>query len=364
MFANLDAFEQAARERLPQSVYDYYAGGAEDERTVRANREAFQQYAFLPRILVDVARVDSSVELLGQRIAHPILIAPTAFQRLAHEDGELATVRAACSANTIYIASTLSTCTLEEIAAAARGANLWFQLYVFKDRSLTEELIARARAAGYRALCLTATVPVQGKRERDARNRFGLPEHVAMANFRGLAQSRMPQSAGSSLEAYIASVFDPSLTWDTLDWLIEHSELPVVLKGCCHPDDARRALDAGVSAVIVSNHGGRQLDSAVATLDALPEVVAAVGDKIPVLMDGGIRRGGDVLKALALGATATLIGRPVLWGLSVGGQAGVEAVLDTLNTELDRTMALCGLTDLSSLNASLLRRSTHGPVLA
>ena len=353
---NLEELEQAARGLLPQPVYDYYAGGAEDEQTLRANRQAFSRYVLRPRVLVDVSRVDPAIELFGTRVASPVFIAPTAFQRLAHADGEVATVRAAAARGAIYVASTVSTTPIEQVAAAAPDAVLWFQLYVFRDREITRDLVARAAGAGCRCICLTVTVPVQGKRERDARNQFALPAGIELANFSGLRQATLPDSAASGLDAFIAREFDPSLTWDALDWLAGVSPLPVLLKGITHPLDAREAVERGAAGVIVSNHGGRQLDGAIATLDALPEVAEAVDGKVPVLVDGGIRRGSDVVKALALGASATLIGRPVLWGLACAGQAGVESVLSILEEEVVRTLALCGLTRSRDVGPTLVQR--------
>jgi len=341
---------------LPQAVYDYYAGGAEDERTLRANREAFARYVLRPRVLVDVSSVDPAIELFGTRISSPVLIAPTAFQRLAHSDGEVATVRAAAARGAIYVASTVSTTPIEQITAAATSAAVWLQLYVFRDREITRDLVARAASAGCRCICLTVTVPVQGKRERDARNQFALPAGIVMATFTGLRQATLPGSTGSGLDAFIAREFDPSLTWDALDWLAGISPLPVLVKGITHPLDAHEALERGAAGVIVSNHGGRQLDSAIATLDALPEIAQAVSGRVPVLVDGGIRRGSDVLKAIALGATATLIGRPVLWGLACAGQAGVESVLSLLEEEIVRTLALCGLTSVGQVGPTLVQR--------
>jgi 4-hydroxymandelate oxidase len=349
--SSLAAYEDAARARLPQATYDYYAGGAEDEVTLRANRRAFERWAFRPRVLVDVSAVDPSIELLGTRLRVPVLLAPAAFQRLADPAGEAATARAASTFGTTLIASTLSTVPIEEIAAAATQP-LWFQLYVYRDRGLTRALVERAEACGCAALCVTTTVPVQGNRERDARNAFHLPPGLDMANFRGLPQAHMPAVAaagaapadggGSRLEALIAREFDPSLTWDALEWLRSITRLPVVVKGIMTSEDAALAAEHGAAAVIVSNHGGRQLDGAAATLTVLPDVVAGAGGRLPVLLDGGIRRGADVVKALCLGATAVAIARPYLWGLAVGGQAGVEHVLGVLESEIRRTLALLG----------------------
>jgi isopentenyl diphosphate isomerase/L-lactate dehydrogenase-like FMN-dependent dehydrogenase len=358
--ANVAAYEALARERLPSAVHDYYAGGAEDELTLRLNRAAFTRWAFRPRVLADVSRVDTSLTLLGSELNLPVLLAPTAFQRLAHPDGELATARAAALAGTILVASTLSTTTVEQTAAACPTA-LWFQLYVYRDRELSRALIERAAACGCRALCLTVTVPVAGNRERDARNAFRLPPGLAMANFEGHVQALMPETAGSGLDAFIAGNFDASLDWRALEWLRSVSSLPIVVKGVMTGEDAALAVEHGAAAVIVSNHGGRQLDGAAPTLLALRDVVDGAAARVPVLMDGGVRRGSDVVKALCLGATAVLIGRPYLWGLAVGGQAGVERVLALLDAEIRRTLALLGRPTLASLGEdALLDLAPHG----
>jgi 4-hydroxymandelate oxidase len=350
--ANLEEWEALAKQRLPQMVYDYYAGGAGDEAAVRANRWAFQCLGLRPRVLVDVSCIDTSIELFGDRLAHPVLLAPTAFQRLADRDGEVATARAARETGTLLVASTMSTCAIEEIAAHA--GPLWFQLYVFRDRGLTRALIERAEAAGARALCLTVTVPVQGNRERDARNHFRLPPELEMANFRGLRQAGLPAGAGSELEGYIARDFDSTLSWSIVEWLRATTRLPLLLKGVMLAEDARLALEHGVDGVIVSNHGGRQLDVAEPTARALPYVAEAIDRRIPVLMDGGVRSGSDVVKALALGARAVMIGRPYLWGLAVAGQSGVESVLRHLREELERTLALVGATSLAQVGRDRL----------
>lgn len=349
---NLLEYEAAARAMLSPSVYDYYAGGAEDEVTLRWNRAAYARYMFRPRVLVDASRVDASVDLLGTRLPFPVALAPTAFQRLAHADGELATARAARSAGTIFIASTLSTYPIEQITAAA--GTVWLQLYVFRDRELTRALIERAEAAGCSGICLTLTVPVQGNRERDARNGFALPVDVEMANFTGLPQARFPDAAGSRLNAFIGREFDSSQSWETVAWLRSITKLPIVLKGIMTPEDAMLAVEHGAAAVLVSNHGGRQLDCCEPTLLALPRVAGAVAGRAPVLLDGGIRRGSDVIKAVCLGATAVLIARPYLWGLAVAGQRGVEDVLSLLRVEIERTLALLGCPTLRTLDDSAL----------
>jgi 4-hydroxymandelate oxidase len=349
-----EAWEARAREVLPRETYDYYAGGAGDEITLRANRAGWDDLFLRPRVLVDVAEVDTSVHLLGELLPHPVVLAPTAFQRLAHDDGELATVRAAGATGSLLGASSLSNVTIEEIGAAATGP-LWLQLYVFRDRELSADLVRRGREAGCRALCLTVSVPVQGNRERDADNRFCLPDGLEMANFCGHVQARMPEPTGSSsLAHFIEEQFDPSLTWDSVGWLLETAGVPVVLKGILSREDARLAVEHGAAAVVVSNHGGRQLDGSWPTVRALREVVEGVDGRIPVLVDGGIRRGADVLRAVALGATAVLIGRPYLWGLAVAGQLGVERVVESLVADLRRTLALTGRTSLSEVDSRVL----------
>ena len=350
-------WEARARAALPLPVYDYYAGGAGDETTLRANRHAWGELLLRPRVLVDVAEVDTSVRLLGLTLPHPVVLAPTAFQRLAHPEGEVATARAAGATGSLLVASTLSTVTIEEIGAAATGP-LWLQLYVFRDRGLSAELVQRGRRAGCRAVCLTVSVPVQGNRERDARNRFQLPEGLGLANFQGLTQERMPDARdprpSSGLDRLIAEQFDASLTWAAVDWLRETAGVPVVLKGILSREDARLAVEHGVDAVVVSNHGGRQLDGAWPTARALREVVEGVEGRIPVLVDGGIRRGADILRAVALGATAVQIGRPYLWGLAVAGQRGVERVVELLVSDLRRALALSGCPSLRDVDPRVL----------
>jgi 4-hydroxymandelate oxidase len=340
LLANLAEFEEAARARLPKVAYDYYAGGSYDELTLADNQAAFRRRRLVYRVLRDLSGRTLATTVLGQPVSLPVLVAPTAFHRLAHEEGEVATARAAAAQGTVMTLSTLSTCSIEDVCAAATA--MWFQLYVYRDRGATRELVERAAAAGCRALVLTVDAQLWGRRERDVRNRFTLPPGLALANLGGPAM-RLPEApAGSGLAAYVASLFDPALCWRDLDWLAGISPLPVVVKGIVHPEDGRLAVEHGAAAVVVSNHGGRQLDTAIATLDALPAVSEAVAGRAEVLLDGGVRRGTDVVKALALGARAVLVGRPVLWGLAVAGQRGVELVLERLRDELDVAMGLCG----------------------
>ncbi|HEX9941127.1 MAG TPA: alpha-hydroxy acid oxidase [Thermoanaerobaculia bacterium] len=357
---NVFDFEAIARETLSQEAYDYYASGAQDEVTLRENRAAYERLSLAYRVLVDVSHRDLTTSVLGQPVAMPVLVAPTAFHRLATPEGELATTRAAGAVGTVMILSTLSTTSVEAVVSAASGP-VWFQLYVYRDRKATEGLVRRAEAAGCRALVLTVDAPLLGRRERDVRNRFRLPPGLAVANLLPEGYGEVPPAAADSgLAAYVASFLDPALTWRDVAWLRSITGLPIMVKGIVRPDDALRAAEAGAAGVVVSNHGGRQLDTSPATIDVLPEVadaLAAHGHSIEVLVDGGVRRGTDVLKALALGARAVLVGRPVLWGLAAGGEAGAASVLRLLRDELDLAMALAGTPTISDITRDLVRRT-------
>lgn len=351
---NLRDLETLARARLPQMAWDYYASGADDESCLRRNAEAFEKLALHYRVLVDVSKRDPATTVLGQRTSMPILVAPTAFHRLAHKDGELASVRAAGDAGAIFILSTLSNTAVEQVVAAASGP-VWFQLYVYKDRSATEALVRRVEAAGCRALVLTVDAPLLGRRERDVRNRFALPAGLGIENLHAAGYAELPRAhADSGLAAYVADLLDPSLDWRAIEWLRSITRLPVLVKGIVRADDAARAIEAGAAGVVVSNHGGRQLDASPATIDVLPRVVDAVAGRGEVLLDGGVRRGADVIKAIALGARGVLVGRPVLWGLAAGGREGVVAALTLLRRELDLAMALCGCPDVASMTRDLV----------
>ena len=354
---SVDDYERLAREKMDPAAFDYYAGGSGQERTLAANRSAFDAIQFRPRVLVDVSHIDLATTVLGQQISFPVMLAPTAFNRLACDEGEIAAARAAGASGTVMISSTLSTCTLEDVAKAATGP-LWFQLYVYKDRGLTTELIARAEAAGYRALVLTVDTPRLGRRERDVRNRFTLPAGLSMKNLESCLSDATRWGAHSSFSAYVHDLFDPSLTWRDVDWLRAQTKLPLLLKGVMTAEDTRSSVDSGADAVVVSNHGGRQLDGVSATVTALPEVIDAAAGRIEVLLDGGVRRGTDVLKALALGARAVLIGRAYLWGLAVAGEDGVRDVLRILRDELELSLALAGRTSVAAIDSSLIRH-TH-----
>jgi 4-hydroxymandelate oxidase len=358
---NVFEYEPLARAHMEPSAWDYVASGSEDEMTLRANHTAFECLRLRPRVLVEMSASEVATTALGTPVSMPIMIAPMAYQCLAEPEGECATARAAGATGALMVASTLATRTLEEIAAAASGP-LWFQLYVYKERAVSEGLVRRAEAAGYRALVLTVDTPRLGRRERDERNGFGLPAHLRMANFADPALTdAAPREAGTSaLALHTEAVFDPSLTWEALDWVRGVSALPVVVKGVLTGEDAALAVEHQAAAIIVSNHGGRQLDGAVATIEALPEVVAAADGRCEVYLDGGVRRGTDVLKALALGARAVFIGRPILWGLAAAGEAGVRHVLDLLRAELELDMVLAGRPTLDSIDRSLVRLGEQG----
>ena len=352
-FLNLAEIEAAARERLTALAYEYYVGGANDEVTVRENRSAFERLALRYRVLVDVSRRSTQTSVLGQSIELPVLLAPTAFHRLACDEGEIAAARAASAAGTVMILSTASTCTIEDVGAVPGPK--WFQLYVYSDRSLTEALIARAEAAGMTAIVLTVDAPILGRRERDLRNRFHLPDGVRLANVPSSGSVPIPTGHGESgIAIHFASGIDASLTWRDVEWLRSRTRLPVLIKGIVRGDDAARAVEHGAAGIIVSNHGGRQLDTAIPTVRALPEVVDAVAGRGEVLLDGGVRRGTDVIKAIALGARAVLVGRPVVWGLAAGGEGGVRRVLDLLKAEIDLAMALCGCPTVADISRDLV----------
>ena len=353
---NLEGLEGRARERLDAALFDYIAGGAADEWTLGENRAAWSRLQILPRMLRGAGTRSLATTVLGTPVSFPVLVAPMAFHGLCHLDAEAATARAAAAEGTILCASTVSNCSLEAIADASAGAPRWFQLYVYRDREITRDLVGRAAAAGYSALCLTVDTPYGGHRERDKRNALRMPEHLALGNFpRSHTEAHHHGGgSGSSLGAYIHAMWDPGLTWADVEWLRSIAEMPVIVKGVLAPDDAIRAFDHGAAAVIVSNHGGRQLDSAPAPVTMLRAVVDAVHGRGEVLMDGGVRRGTDVLKALALGARAVLIGRPVLWGLTLGGADGVRDVLQHMRGELDLAMALSGCASVADITRELI----------
>ena len=350
---NVDDYARAARAALPRDVFDYYAGGALDEVTLAENRAAWRRLALHYRVLAGVGQRDLATTVLGQPVSFPVLVAPTAFHRLACPEGELATARAARAAGTCLVLSSLSNTAMERVFAET-DAPCWFQLYVYKDRGVTRSLVERAREAGAGAIVLTVDAPGWGTRERDVRNAFRLPPGLDVANLAPAGRGDFPTVEGSGLAAYVREHFEDALGFDDLDWLCGSTPLPVVVKGVCRGDDARACIEHGAAGVVVSNHGGRQLDTAPATCEVLPAVVEAVDGAGEVYVDGGIRRGSDVVKALALGARAVLVGRPVLWGLAVDGERGALAVLDILRRELEEAMLLCGCADVGAINRTLL----------
>ncbi|KAM1717016.1 hypothetical protein ACFX11_024908 [Malus domestica] len=348
---NVNEYQELARQALPKMYYDYYTGGAEDQHTLKENVEAFRRITLRPRILVDVSRVDMSTTVLGCKISAPIMLAPTAMHQLAHPEGEVATARAAAACNTIMILSYMSTCTVEEVASSCNAVR-FFQIYVYKRRDISAQMVRRAEKNGYKAIVLTADTPRLGRREADIKNKMVAPQ---LRNFEGLISTEVDSDEGSNLEAFAKGTFDASLCWEDIGWLKSITNLPILIKGVLTHEDARKAMEVGVAGIVVSNHGARQLDYTPATISVLEEVVHAVGGKIPVLFDGGIRRGTDVFKALALGAQAVLVGRPVVYGLAANGKRGVKRVIEMLKDEFELTMALSGCPSIRDITRSHVR---------
>jgi 4-hydroxymandelate oxidase len=345
----VEEFEAEAQKRLTHQAFEYLAGGAGAGTTVAENRAAFDRIRLWPRVLVDVSRIETTLELFGRTHAAPILLAPAGYHRLLHPRGELETVEGAQLSQTTLCAATFSTFTIEEIAQATRQP-LWFQLYIQTDRSLTRELVNRALACGCEAICITVDVPVNGPRDRELRAGFRLPPGVQRANLARLG-AEIAAAAHRPVGRNIYSVtHGADATWKDIEWLRDLIPAKLLLKGILHPADAERAIQLGCDGVIVSNHGGRSLDTVPAGMDTLPSIVRQVGGRAPVLLDGGIRRGIDIFKALACGATAVLVGRPYLWGLAAGGAQGVARVVEILRTELEMTMGLIGCARLSQIS--------------
>jgi L-lactate dehydrogenase (cytochrome) len=374
---NVDDLRLLAKRRLPGGVFDYFDGAAEDEVTKAENSSAFSKVELRPRVLVDVSSIDTSTTIMGQPVPFPIALSPTGFTRIAHPDGELAVARVAGAVNLPYTLSTLGTRSIEEVAKVATGP-LWYQLYVWKDRGLSRELVERARDNGYKAIMLTVDTPVFGRRERDVRRGFTLPPKIGLETFvDGILHPKwtwdfvrsepitfsavagrksVDGSTAVTLSDYVNSQFDPTLSWKDLDWIREVSGLPLMLKGIQSVEDAKLAVELGVDAIALSNHGGRQYDGAPAPVALLPRVVDAVGDSIEVLVDGGVRRGSDVVKACALGARAVMFGRPYLYGLGAGGEMGVRWAIDHITSGVTRTMGLIGETSITKLSPGVVTR--------
>nr|Q01KC2.2 RecName: Full=Glycolate oxidase 2; Short=GOX 2; Short=OsGLO2; AltName: Full=Peroxisomal (S)-2-hydroxy-acid oxidase GLO2; AltName: Full=Short chain alpha-hydroxy acid oxidase GLO2 [Oryza sativa Indica Group]Q7XPR4.3 RecName: Full=Glycolate oxidase 2; Short=GOX 2; Short=OsGLO2; AltName: Full=Peroxisomal (S)-2-hydroxy-acid oxidase GLO2; AltName: Full=Short chain alpha-hydroxy acid oxidase GLO2 [Oryza sativa Japonica Group] len=348
LVTNVCEYEELAKHKLPKMVYDFYAVDAEDQWTLRENSEAFSRILFQPVVLVDVSCIDMSMSVLGYNISMPIMIAPTALHKLAHPEGELATARAAAAAETIMTLSSWSSCSIEEVNLAGPGVR-FFQLSIYKDRNLVQQLIQRAEKAGYKAIVLTVDAPWLGRREADVKNRFTLPQNVMLKIFEGLDQGKIDETNGSGLAAYVASQIDRSFSWKDIKWLQTVTSLPVLVKGIITAQDTRIAIEYGAAGIIMSNHGGRQLDYLPATISCLEEVVREANGRVPVFIDSGFRRGTDVFKALALGASGVFIGRPVLFSLAIDGEAGVRNALRMLRDELEITMALSGCTSVKEI---------------
>jgi isopentenyl diphosphate isomerase/L-lactate dehydrogenase-like FMN-dependent dehydrogenase len=376
MIVNIDDLRKLARRRLPRALFDYVDGGAEDEHTLRANRAGFTRYTFSPRVLVDVSDRDQSTSVLGQHLSSPLILAPTGFTGMLWPRGEIAAARAAARKGLVYTISTMSICSVEQIAQGSPGP-LWFQLYVWRDREVTRSLIERARAAGCQALVITVDTPVLGQREKDIRNGMVVPPRITAKNV--LDTLRRPAwlrdlfanpritfgnfTAGTdaggknpiSVAEYTTRQFSPAVSWSDLDWFRSLWPGPIAIKGIMSAEDARRAVEHGMEAIIVSNHGGRQCDYLPGAVEVLPEIVDAVDDRAEVILDGGIRRGSDVVKAIALGARACMLGKAFNYGVAAGGQAGTEKAIEILQKEIDRCLALIGRPNLTDLDRSVLR---------
>lgn len=362
-----DLLEEQARERLSPEAYGYVAGGAGGEETMRANRAAFERWQIVPRMLRNVGERDVRVSLFGATFPAPILLAPIGVQSIVHPEAEVAVARAAASVGVPFILSTASSKTMEEVAQAADAAGnttRWYQLYWGRDPELTASFLARAERAGYSAIVATLDTPLLSWRERDIAYAYlpflqgeGIANYLSDPVFRASLPQPPEENPQAAVMRFVQVFSNPTLTWDDLKFLREHTRLPILLKGILHPDDARHAIDAGAAGIIVSNHGGRQVDGAIPALDALPGIVTAVQRRVPVLFDSGIRRGADVFRAMALGASAVLLGRPYIWGLTIGGEAGVRDVILNTLADLDLTLALSGYTSCAQLNPSVLRRA-------
>ena len=378
--ANVDDLRKLAKRRLPIGVFDYIDGGAEDEITLRRNVAAYKKVSFKPRVLRDMANIDTSTSLFGRRLAFPLVLAPTGFTRIAHSQGELAVIRAATRAGIPFTLSTMATRSIEECASVAESdTRLWFQIYTWRDRSVVKNLVERAEAAGFEAVCLTVDTAVLGRRERDVRRGFTLPPEVGLgtiidgmknpgwtwdflkadpirfANVEGV--TAIDGSTAVDLAEHMKSQFDPGLSWKDVEWLRSIWKGPILIKGIQTVEDALIAVDSGVEAIAISNHGGRQLDGAPAPFDLLPEVAEAVQNRLEIICDGGVRRGSDIVKAVSLGANAVMAGRPYLYALAACGERGVEHVLDLLHKGVERTMALTGVSSVDDLSEELISRT-------
>tara|TARA_Y100001970_G_scaffold231532_1_gene287829 strand:- start:125 stop:1201 length:1077 start_codon:yes stop_codon:yes gene_type:complete len=358
MIINLFDLESRFTQKLPKAIEGYYSSGARDEVTLKRNRSIFNEYELLPKILRDVSNINLKTSILGIDIDAPILLAPVAMQQMAHEEGEGGTARAAKNFNTIMTHSTISNKSIHEIGPI--HSKLFFQLYFSKDRDFTSQMLKDTKSLGYKAIVFTVDAPRLGTRERDERNSFKMPDHLKLGNFVGTKFEhfdKIQEYEGSSMNAHSDHLFDPSLTFEIIPWIKEQSNLPVLVKGVLRPDDATKALSFGADGIIISNHGGRQLDHAVPAVKQIEPIRNTVGYEPLIIVDGGIRRGTDILKCIALGADAIQIGRPLLYGLEYDGQKGVELVLDILKTELTEAMVLTGCRNLDEITIDLISKT-------
>lgn len=377
--AGIEDLRTLAKRRLPGGIFDYIDGGAEDERTLSCNSEAFQRWTFVPRVLRDVSNIDTSTQFLQYHLPLPLMFSPTGFTRIAYSEGELSVARVAARNQLPYCLSTLSTRSIEEVSSVSDGPK-WFQVYVWRDKKMLSDMLQRAAACHYEAIMLTVDTAVLGKRERDVRRGFTLPPTLGVRTildgathprwlwdflthdaitFSNVAQSSVFNSGTAvTLSDFISEQFDPGLSWDDIEWFRQHWQGPIILKGIQSVADARLACDAGIDAIAVSNHGGRQLDGSPATIELIAPIAQELGGQIPIICDGGIRRGSDIVKALSLGATLCSIGRPYLYGLGAAGEKGVEKTIDILRTELIRTMSLIGSSSIADLDSTCLHDAT------
>ncbi|PVU92022.1 hypothetical protein BB561_004070 [Smittium simulii] len=356
--SSIQDLQEAAKAKLSKGVYDYYSYGAMDMITVADNSNAYNRYQIRPRVLRDVSKIDTGVEVFGKKYAYPIFVAATALQKLADVEGEVASARATTKNNLVYSLSSISTSSIEEVADGVSTPNLWFQLSVFKDKHYNLSLIRRAEKAGYKAILVTVDMPYSGRRLPEFRQPLTVPEHLTLKNLTSLGSKEGSSEYNKdSVYKRVVDNINSAFTWEDLKWLKQQTKLPMLAKGILNPRDAELVVLNGLDGIIVSNHGGRQLDGVSSTIDALPNIVDAVGGKIPVFVDGGIRRGTDVFKALAFGAQAVFVGRPNLYGLAYGGQKGVELMLNLLFKEFELAMALAGCSSLKDINRSYIQQT-------
>lgn len=358
-YISVKDLEDAALAILPKNARDYYKSGATEEYTLAENKRAFQRLRIRPKCLVGLPSYNLSTIVLGEKVSMPVGISPTAMQRMAHPEGETANVRAAQANGVIYTLSTIATSSIEEVAEAAPNAIKWFQLYIFNDRDLTRTLLARAEKAGFKAIVLTVDTPLFGLRTADLRNKFTLPKHLKLANFEGQIATKVNSTNEFSALNNIDHYLDKTLTWNEIKWLKSITKLPIVAKGILRGDDAVHAVEAGCDGILVSNHGARQLDGVPSTIEVLPEIVEAVKNyNVEVYLDGGVSTGTDIYKALALGARMVFVGRPALWGLTVGGEAGVDRMLNILRKELKHTVLIAGTPSVTDITKDMVRHES------